>query len=71
MTRQGNLVKIQWVDLIKFGFTLLIVLSPVYVTMQVSMARQDERIKNLENQIALMRVDMKDLTTFIIQDREK
>lgn len=77
MTRQGSIVKIEWKDLVKFGLVLISVISPLYVSMNnsiarqdESMARQDERIKSMEKEISMMRDDMKDLRTFLMKEEK-
>lgn len=92
MTRSGSKVSFEWRDLFKIAATVLTIMLPPYVRMEVANAKQnerieylsdkmdfavknakdaeDDRIKSLEREINMLREDIKDLRTFLMEQRK-
>lgn len=93
MTRSGSRFNLDWRDLFKVAVTVLTIMLPPYVRMEVANANQnrslehlnekldievknakasqDDRIESLEREINMLRDDIKDLRTFLMNNKNE
>lgn len=88
MTQSGSRFNLDWRDLFKVAVTVLTIMLPPYVRMEVANANQntriahldekvqnakdneDDRIQSLEREINMLRDDIRDLRTFLMNEKK-